>query len=52
MNQAVPDGYFLVFGASHKLLINEWWGREADLLTLVSSVPLPNVKMDFGDWMQ
>jgi hypothetical protein len=52
MNKAVPDGYSLAFGASHKLLINEWWGREADLLTLVSSVPLPNVKMDFGDWMQ
>jgi hypothetical protein len=52
MNQTVPEGYFLTFGADHKLIINEWWGREADLLTLVSSVQLPNVKMDFGDWMK
>jgi hypothetical protein len=52
LNQSVSEGYFLTFGAAHKLMINEWWGREADLLALVSSVQLPDVKMDFGDWMK
>jgi hypothetical protein len=54
-NQSVPDGYYITLGltcgASHKLMINEWWGRAADFLVLVASDPLISVTLDFGDWM-
>ncbi|MEQ1776016.1 MAG: hypothetical protein ABL891_19745 [Burkholderiales bacterium] len=49
--QTVPDGYYLTFGALEKLIINEWWGRAADFPAMVASEPMPNVKLDFGDWM-
>ena len=52
VGQVVPDGYFLTFGFSEKLLINDWWGRSSDFVALVGSVSLPSVKMDFGDWMK
>ncbi len=49
-DQTVPDGYHLTFG-NVKLPINEWWGRAVDFASLVAQEPLPNVKLDFGDWM-
>lgn len=49
--QTVPDGYFLTFGASEKLIINEWWGRASDFSAVVAQDPTPLVKLDFGDWM-
>jgi hypothetical protein len=49
--QAVPDGYYLTFGASEKLIINEWWGRASDFPAVVAQDPTPLVKLDFGDWM-
>jgi hypothetical protein len=49
--QAVPDGYYLTFGVSEKLIINEWWGRAADFPAMAARDPMPLVKLDFGDWM-
>lgn len=49
--QAVPDGYYLTFGASEKLIINEWWGRASDFPALAARDPMPLVKLDFGNWM-
>lgn len=49
--QVVPDGYYLTFGASEKLIINEWWGRAADFSAVAARDPMPFVKLDFGDWM-
>jgi hypothetical protein len=49
--QAVPDGYYLTFGAE-TLVINDWWGRVADFPAIVArGDPMPSVKMDFTDWM-
>src|SRR6266566_3204842 len=49
--QKVPDGYYLTFGDSEKLMISDWWGREREFLSIVARDPVPSVKMDFGDWM-
>ena len=44
-------GYHLTFGATHKLIINEWWGRVADFPAIAATDPLPSVKLDFREWM-
>lgn len=49
-DQKVPDGYYLTI-AGEQLLINEWWGRATEFVTLVARHPLPRVKLNFGDWM-
>ncbi|MFH0344741.1 MAG: hypothetical protein ACHBNF_22040 [Chromatiales bacterium] len=49
--QVVPYGYYLTFGASVKLIINEWWGRAADFPAVAARDPTPLVKLDFGDWI-
>lgn len=49
--QAVPDGYYLTFGATAKLIINEWWGRAAEFPAVAASDPVPLVKLDFAEWM-
>jgi hypothetical protein len=51
-NQSVPDGYHLTFGDSERLLINEWWGRASDFMTIICRETLPNVKLDFSNWEQ
>jgi hypothetical protein len=50
-NQSVPDTYYLTFGASEKLMINEWWGRAADFSAILAREVLPLIKLDCGDWM-
>jgi hypothetical protein len=52
-DQAVDklDGYFLTFGSSAKLVINEWWGRADDFTAIVAQDPTPSVNLDFGNWM-
>lgn len=50
-DQKVPDSYYLTFGATQKLMINDWWGRARDFAAIVSTDPVPLVKLDFGDWM-
>lgn len=50
--QSVPAGYRLTYG-KQVMPINEWWGRAADFPSVVVlEPPLPNVKLDFGDWMR
>ena len=49
-DQTVPTGYHLNFG-SEKLPISDWWGRAADFASIVAGVRLPNVTLNFGDWM-
>ncbi len=49
--QNVPDGYHLTFGNTI-LPINNWWGRAADFIELTAREPMPNVKMDFADWVE
>lgn len=51
-DQAVPDGYRLIFGKQQLVLpINEWWGRHDDFGAVAATEPMPSVKLDFGDWM-
>ncbi len=49
--QVVPDGCYLTFGASAKLMINEWWGRAADFPAVTAREPMPLVTLDFSKWM-
>ena len=49
-DQSVPEDYFLSFG-THKLLINDWWGRAADFHEIAALDPTLAVNLDFGDWM-
>ena len=50
-DQRVPDGYYLSFGRSTKLVINEWWARAADFPAIAATDPTPSVTLDFGEWM-
>ena len=50
-DQSVPVGYYLTFGATEKLMINDWWGRANDFPSIVAKDPMPLIKLDFGDWM-
>jgi hypothetical protein len=49
-DQKVPDGYSLTYGEM-VLLINEWWGRAADFLVVIAQDSIPQVKLDFAEWM-
>jgi hypothetical protein len=49
-DQHVPDGYYLTFGATEKLVINQWWGRAADFPAVAAREPMPNVTIDFSEW--
>lgn len=49
-DQSVPDGYYLSLGEA-RLPINEWWGRAEDFPAIAAGEPLPQVTLDFGDWM-
>jgi hypothetical protein len=51
-DQHVPDGYYLTFGATEKLVINEWWGRAADFPAVAALEPMPNITIDFSEWMK
>jgi hypothetical protein len=44
------DGYFLTFGESAKLVINEWWGRANEFPAIVAQDQTPQVKLDFRNW--
>jgi hypothetical protein len=50
-DQTVPDSYFLTYGESDPLYINEWWGRAGDFDAVIATVKLPQVEMKFGNWM-
>ena len=51
-DQHVPHGYYLTFGATEKLVINEWWGRAGDFPAVAAREPMPNVTIDFSEWMK
>lgn len=51
LGQSVPDGYYLTF-VERVLPINEWWGRAPDFAAIVAQTPMPNVTLDFTDWME
>jgi hypothetical protein len=51
VDQSVPDGYHFTFGNGIVLPINDWWGRAADFPGIAAQNPMPQVKLDFGDWM-
>ena len=44
--RSVPDGYYLTFGATEKLIINEWWGRARDFPAIAARDPVPLVTLD------
>lgn len=48
--QEAPKGYHLTFNGSVKMEINDYWGREIDWPAIASTVNLPLVKLDFGEW--
>lgn len=50
-DQSVPNGYYVTYGESEKLMINEWWGRANDFSSILALEPTPKIKFDFGDWM-
>jgi hypothetical protein len=50
-NERVPEGYYLTFGSSATLMINEWWGRAVDFPAIAALEPMPLVNLDFGDWV-
>src|SRR5262249_8138265 len=50
--QVVPNGYHLTFGATEKLLINDWWGRASDFPAIAAKDPVPSITLDFNDWMK
>lgn len=45
------DGYYLTYGESAKMGINEWWGRSNDFPAIAAQDPVPLVKLDFGNWV-
>jgi hypothetical protein len=45
------DGYYLSFGSSAKLTVNEWWGRANEFAAIAAQDPTPVVKLDFGNWV-
>ncbi len=49
--QSTPHGYYLTLGAEHNFIINDWWGRRADFELIASQLTLPNVLIDFSNWM-
>jgi hypothetical protein len=51
--QATPalDGYYLTFGKSETLTINDWWGRAPEFPAIAAKEPMPLVKLDFGNWI-
>ncbi len=49
--QRVPDSYFLSFG-KNKFVINEWWGRTEDFISIIKHEEPPQITINFDDWME
>lgn len=47
---SIPEGYYLTYGESPKLNINEWWGRANDFKSIIAQDPTPLVTLDFSNW--
>lgn len=50
--QSVPDEYHLTFGSTHKLMINDWWGRASDFPAIAATDTVPLVTLDFTEWLE
>lgn len=50
IGQTVRDGTYLTCG-SEKMVINEWWGRRKDFLSIVAQAPPAHGKLS-GPWKQ
>jgi hypothetical protein len=50
--EAMPalNNYFLTYGNSAKLVINEWWGRAGEFPAIADQEPMPLVELNFGNW--
>ena len=51
IGEVVPAGYHLTYGATHRLEINDWWGRARDFSRIVASDPPGSVTLDFSAWL-
>jgi len=54
-DQATPrlDGYHFTYGRlPRRLMINDLWGKPEDLLAAIATETVPEIKMDFGDWVR
>lgn len=50
--QRVPDGYWMSWGSpALRFDVNEWWGRADEFLGQLTSQYTPQVKLDFGDYV-
>lgn len=43
VDQSIPKGYFLTYGAKVQIEISEWWGRANDFLAILRADPLIQV---------
>jgi hypothetical protein len=51
VGEHAPEGYFLTYGSTARMEINEWWGRANDFpRILATDPPGPAVAFDFSDW--
>ena len=50
IGQKVPENFYLTYGSSVKLIINEWWGRAAEFPSVAESDPVPLVSLNFSTW--
>ncbi len=48
--QPIPSTYYIEF-LGQRLPIAEWWGKEQDLKTLIGTFTVPQVTLNFGEWM-
>ena len=45
-DQIAPEDYYLTFGSSATMMINDWWGRAADFPAISALEPLPSIILE------
>lgn len=50
IDERAGDGYYLTFGASEPLFINDYWGKANEFLAILATVQLPQVKLELGEF--
>jgi hypothetical protein len=45
--EQIPNNYFLSYGGNVTMVIHEWWGRAADFPSVVSTDPVPILRINF-----
>jgi len=51
VGQTIPPSYWLSLGAENTFAIHEWWGRREDFEAIASTISIPNITVDFSEWM-